>query len=115
MTATAQLDLNTEAARLLDALRMAGATSADHAMTDARLAERMHVQQRAVIDAAGELLNAGRLVLAGAHGRWLGTEAEALTYIDSLRRRAVRILQRRSAVKRALRKRHQLELPLRAD
>ncbi len=105
--------LSDEAVRLLEALRMAGATSKQHALTDAVLAERMQIDVRHVVDAAHELLAAGRLVLAGPRGRWLGTEAEAMAYVESLSRRAKRILIRRRSVRRALQSRHQLELGLR--
>jgi len=109
MTGPAPDGLTTEATRLLDALRMAGATSPARALTDAVLAERMQIDVRHVVDAAHELLAAGRLVLAGPRGRWLGTEAEALEYVASLRRRAKRILIRCRSVRRAIRRRHQLE------
>lgn len=110
MTGLDQGGLHTEARRLLDTLRMAGATSQDRALTDAILAERMQVDVRHVVDAAHELLAAGRLVLAGPRGRWLGTEAEATEYVASLRRRAKRILLRCRSVRRAIQRRHQLEL-----
>ena len=105
-----QAMLSDEAVRLLEALRMAGATSPARALTDAVLAERMRVDVRHVVDAAHELLAAGRLVLAGPRGRWLGTEAEAAEYVASLRRRAKRILLRCRTVRRAIQRRHQLEL-----
>ncbi len=107
--------LSTNAVRVLAALRDAGATSAESALTDDRLAELARLPAREIIDAAGELLEHGYLVLAGGRGRWLGTPAEAREYVESLGRRAKRIFRRRQAVQLAIERNRQQQGTLFGD
>lgn len=84
--------LGTNATRLLgvlaaerdDAKREA---RAPHHLVDRVLAERCRLHKRQIIIAADELLAAGYLALADAHGRWLGTLAEARVYRAGLHKR----------------------------
>jgi len=102
-------ELSTAAIRLLVALRAAEAYGPDRALTDRVLAERTRLPVRQVIDAAGELLDAGYLVLARCTrppGRYLlqpGDDlAPAHDYLASLRGRALAVFRRRRAVRLAL-------------
>lgn len=101
--------LSNNAARLLGVLRQHDATAPPRAMTDARLAELTHLPEREIIDAAGELLESGQLVIArttAPYGRYLlspGDDlAEAEHYLHTLTSRAIAIFRRRRAVKRCL-------------
>jgi hypothetical protein len=94
--------LSIGAIRVWQALRDAAAHAPARALTDAQLAELTHLPQREIIDAAGELLSAGVLVLAGPSGRWLGTPRQARDYSRALKRRALRIFIRRRDVVRAM-------------
>ena len=105
--------LSNNAVRLLNVLRREHAVSPSSALTDAELARLAFLPRRDIIDAAGELLAAGYLVLAGAQGRWLGDEAGAGRYERSLYFRARKILIRRRNLRSALERhrRGQLILP----
>lgn len=105
--------LSNNAVRLLNVLRREGADSPTAALTDAELARLTFLPHRDIIDAAGELLAAGYLVLAGPRGRWLGDEDGARRYERSLHVRAKKILIRRRNLRRALERhrRGQLTLP----
>jgi DNA-binding GntR family transcriptional regulator len=92
----------------LAAMRRLGAVSADTAVTDAQIAEAIGVAHRHVIDARGELLEAGYLVVAGGNGSYVTNDvAAAREYLESLEGRARGILSRRRALKRAI-ERHEL-------
>lgn len=108
----AKAGLSTNAIRLLDVLRREDATSPAAALTDAELARLTFLPHREIIDAAGELLAAGYLVLAGPHGRWLGDEEAARRYERSLRFRALKILIRRRNLRRALERHRHGQLTL---
>lgn len=94
--------LSTDAARLWSVLKEHQADTPSRAMTDQALSEQTRLPRRAIIDAAGELLGTGVLVLAGPFGRWLGTPRQARHYARVLKFRAIRIFQRRAALVRAL-------------
>jgi len=94
--------LSTAALRVWTELQRSCILTPNCALTDRELSERIHLPQREIIDAAGELLGVGILCLAGEHGRWLGTTAEARAYEQSLGRRARAILHRRRLVRRAI-------------
>ena len=104
---SAPAPLSEVALRLLKTLREKKAHTPESAIVDRRLAELMHVKERCVIDAAGELLDAGHLCLATSvseKGRFLyegDDPAPVEAYLKTLRSRALGILRRRSAVKRA--------------
>ena len=109
MRVSCSLSINAE--RLLRYLQNF-AVGRDRACTHARIAAALRIPQRIVSDLAGELLDAGHLAIAetgSPPGLWLlpkhptDTELEAARhYLDSLRARAVEILKRRRAVKRAI-------------
>lgn len=105
--------LSINAIRLLGVLRREGATCPAAALTDSELARLTFLPRRQIIDAAGELLAGGYLVLAGPHGRWLGDEESARRYERSLRFRALKILVRRRNLRRAMdrHRRGQLAFP----
>lgn len=97
--------LSTNATRLLVALiaePVAVGEDAPRHVPDRELAERCHIDQRHVIDAAAELLAAGYLCLADGAGRWLGTLAEARVYRDGLHQRGKRVLHRLTLVNNAI-------------
>ena len=94
--------LSVNAIRLWSVLKRHQAFDPSRAMTDQRLSELTRLPHRDIINAAGELLAAGVLVLAGPFGRWLGTPRDARHYARVLKFRAVRIFQRRAAVVQAL-------------
>lgn len=98
--------LSPAAIRLLEYLRAVRAHEPATAKTDAAISEETGIAHRTVIDAAGELLDAGYLVLAGETGRYLllpgGDLAAAHVYMTSLRSRAVQVFRRRRAVRRAI-------------
>lgn len=102
-------ELSTNAVRLLSALRSHDCYSPRKALPDHKLAEHCRLPQRAIIGAAGELLDAGILCLASCHapaGRYLLRPTDDLeparAYLASLRRRALSIFRRYSALKRAV-------------
>lgn len=112
--------LATNAIRLLEALTAAQAYAPARALTDRQLAEACSLPARAIIDAAGELLDVGYLVVASCGtppGRWLFSRVHsdpadlrhARAYLQSLNRRAMRILHRRRTVRDSLRRLDQLE------
>lgn len=97
------------AVRLLTALRAERATAPERAITDARLAELIEAPARDIIDAAGELLEAGYIVCASTvkpPGRFLilpgGDLAPAISYARTLRSRGVACLRRRKLLMRAV-------------
>ncbi len=98
--------LSPEARRLLDVLRERGADRPEAALTDSVLAEAIGCRPRDVILHAGELLQAGYLVLATCtgrrKGRFVGTVNQAERYAEALRRRAGAIRERAEAVESAL-------------
>ncbi len=98
-----QQPLSTNAVRLWAALKIDCACSPASALTDEKLADLIHLDKRVIIDAAGELLAAGILCLAGSAGRWLGSLEEARQYERSLRGRGLAVLHRRRLVRRAIR------------
>ncbi len=104
--------LSNNAVRLLNVLRREEATAPARALTDSELAQLTFLPHRAIIDAAGELLAAGYLVLAGPRGRWLGQLAEAMRYAHSLRVRAARIFKRRQAVLAGIERHRRMQLTL---
>lgn len=119
-------ELSMDAIRLLAALRGASSSARSDPensplksavlspvhLTDRTLAELLGIPRRDVIDAAGELLAAGYLVLADGGGRWLGDLSEARRYDQVLRSRALQILRRRRDLRAAIRRAslRQLEL-----
>lgn len=101
--------LSAAAVRILAELRRAGATSPERALTHRALAAATGVPYRDVIDATGELLESGILVLASCGtppGCWLlpagADPAPARRYLEQLTRRCLAIFRRRRAVKRAI-------------
>lgn len=106
--------LSPAATRVLAALR-ASAHSPDLALTDAELAQAAGLPHRHVIDARGELLDHGILVITDGGGSWLLGEGDPLDWAyqlrRSLRRRIVAIARRERAVSRAIRERESRQRP----
>lgn len=100
--------LSEQAVRLLSVLRSV-ARGPENATPDKRLAELCQVAPRIVVDLAGELLDAGYIVIASCKppmGRFLlepGDDmAPARAYLASLRRRGIRVLRRRRRLASAI-------------
>lgn len=101
--------LSPRAARLLAALRDAGAVCPARALTDRALAQLTDIAQRDIVNVAAELLAAGVLSLATCAppaGRFVlldGADlAPAYAYLRSLERRAKAVLARRRDLRLAI-------------
>jgi hypothetical protein len=108
-------DLSANALALLTLLKAHGATAPARALTDRQLAPLLDLPERDIIDLAGELLDAGHPVAAvctGRPGRFIAERHDLREYVLSLRRRALKVLRRYSAAKRALQRIESGQLPL---